>query len=156
MVESGQFGRLRIWNKKFKKLLLWGTGGIWRKFSFCSKKTIPSSPVKYIYFFLLFFWGKILLLDPYYLKLFTVHWLGPVVSRILVLSTLLEMMHWGGGNSRRSHTLLSPTWSPASRRASRRWAQSSRKGAWLEICFISLEKIWKSGFLNLSSEKITI
>ena len=32
------------------------------------KKTIPSSLVKYIYFFLLFFWGKIFLLGPYYLK----------------------------------------------------------------------------------------
>ena len=44
IVESGQFGGLRIWNKNLKKWLLWGTGMIWRKFSICSRKNNPIQP----------------------------------------------------------------------------------------------------------------
>ena len=61
MVESGQFGGLRIWNKKLKKWLLWGTGMIWRKFSICSRKNNPIQPCKIHLFFPYIFGGQILL-----------------------------------------------------------------------------------------------
>ena len=59
MVESGQFGGLRIWNKKLKKWLLWGTGMIWRKFSICSRKNNPIQPCKIHLFFPYIFGGQI-------------------------------------------------------------------------------------------------
>ena len=63
-----QLPHLTIWNKKLKKLLLWGTGLIWSKFSICSRKNNPIQPCKIHIFFPFIFWGKFFSMGPYYLR----------------------------------------------------------------------------------------
>ena len=74
MVESGQFGGLRIWNKKLKKWLLWGTGMIWRKFSICSRKNNPIQPCKIHLFFPYIFGGQFFLTGSLLFESPNVHW----------------------------------------------------------------------------------
>ena len=66
--DSAKLPHLTIWNKKLKNLLLWGTGLIWSKFSFCSRKNNPIQPCEIHIFFPFIFGGKIFLMGPYYLR----------------------------------------------------------------------------------------
>ena len=56
---SAKLPHLTIWNKKLTNFLLWGTGLIWSKFSFCSWKNKPIQPCEIHIFFPFIFWGKI-------------------------------------------------------------------------------------------------
>ena len=82
---SAKLPHLTIWNKKLKNLLLWDTGLIWSKFSFCSIKNNPIQPCEIHIFFPFIFGGNFFLMDPYYLR-------APLCIVKLLMETFFEIL----------------------------------------------------------------